>query len=223
MGGDHQRADPGADPVPHGRAEVQRPAQPRRYLLSGLLRCGKCQHTLYRAAREDVRRYVCSSGPDHGGCGGTFVVAAPVEDLITQAVLLRLDTPALADALAGRAAADERTAALAEALSEDREQLGELTALYAAKSITAREWMAARNPIQTRIERAEQAVARATRSDALAGLVGNGGQLRASWSGLNLTRQAAIVRAVLDHAVIGPGTPGIQHFDLNRVQPVWRL
>ncbi len=84
---------------------------PRRYLLSGLLRCGKCQHTLYSAAREDVRRYVCSSGPDHGGCGGTFVVAAPVEDLIAHAVLFRLDTPDLADALAGRAAADGPPAA----------------------------------------------------------------------------------------------------------------
>ena len=196
---------------------------PRRYLLSGLLRCHKCQHTLYRAAREDVRRYVCSSGPDHGGCGGTFVVAAPVEDLIAQAVLFRLDTPELADALAGRAAADEQTAELSQALTEDQEQLAELTALYASKSITAREWMEARNPIQARIDRTELAIARATRSDALAGLVGNGEQLRGAWAGLNLTRQAAIVRAVLDHAVIGPGTRGARAFDPDRVTPLWRL
>jgi site-specific DNA recombinase len=196
---------------------------PRRYLLSGQLRCHKCDHTLYSAAREDIRRYVCSSGPDHGGCGGTFVVAAPVEDLIAQAVLFRLDTPELADALAGRAATDERTAALAQALTADQEQLAELTALYAAKNITAREWMEARNPIQARIGKAEQAIARMTRSDALAGLVGNGEQLRASWAGLNLTRQAAIVRAVLDHAVIGPGTRGAQSLDPERVRPVWRL
>lgn len=154
MGADHRRADPSADPVLHGRAEDQRPAQPpRRYLLSGLLRCHKCDHSLYSAAREDVRRYVCSSGPDHGGCGGTFAVAGPVEDLIAQAVLFRLDTPELADALAGRAAADERTAELAQALAEDQVQLAELTTLYASRSITAREWMEARNPIQARIEK----------------------------------------------------------------------
>ena len=196
---------------------------PRRYLLSGLLRCHKCGHTLYSAAREDVRRYVCSSGPDHGGCGGTMVVAGPVEDLIAQAVLFRLDTPELADALAGRAAADEQTAEMSEALTQDQEQLAELTALYASKSITAREWMEARNPIQARIERTEQAIARATRSDALAGLVGNGEQLRGAWAGLNLTRQAAIVRAVLDHAVIGPGTRGARAFDPDRVRPLWLL
>jgi site-specific DNA recombinase len=56
---------------------------PRRYLLSGLLRCHRCGNTLYSAAREEVRRYVCASGPAHGGCGGTFVVAGPVEELIT--------------------------------------------------------------------------------------------------------------------------------------------
>jgi hypothetical protein len=67
-----------------------------------------------------------------------------VEELIAQAVLFRLDTPELADALAGRAAADERTAALAQAPADDQEQLAELTGLYAAKSITAREWMEAR-------------------------------------------------------------------------------
>ena len=134
-----------------------------------------------------------------------------------------MDTPALADALAGRAAADEQTAALSQSLTEDQEQLAELTALYASRSITAREWMEARNPIQARIDRTEQAIARATRSDALAGLVGNGEQLRGAWAGLNLTRQAAIVQAVLDHAVIGPGTRGIRAFDPDRVTPLWRL
>ena len=196
---------------------------PRRYLLSGLLKCHRCGHTLYSAAREDVRRYVCASGPDHGGCGGTFVVAQPVEDLLSRAVLLRLDTPELADALAGRAAADVRTAALTEELASDQEQLAELTALYAAKAISAREWMDARNPVQARIDKAQQAISRVTRSDALTGLVGNAGQLGATWAGLNLTRQAAIVRAVLDHAVIGPGTRGARVFDAARVTPVWRL
>ncbi|MFW3169179.1 recombinase family protein [Geodermatophilus sp. CPCC 206100] len=32
---------------------------PRAYLLSGLLRCGKCDGTLYSSLRQDSRRYVC--------------------------------------------------------------------------------------------------------------------------------------------------------------------
>jgi site-specific DNA recombinase len=196
---------------------------PRRYLLSGMLRCGKCQGVLFSAARQDTRRYVCSSGPDHGGCGRLTVVAAPVEDLISRAVLLRLDSPELADALTGRAAADEHSAALALALAEDRQQQEELGGLWAAKKIDTAGWLRARGDLEARIRDTETKLARLTRSDALAGLVGNGQQLRASWAELNLTRQAAIVRAVLDHAVIAPGVLGARTLDPDRVQPVWRL
>jgi site-specific DNA recombinase len=101
---------------------------PRTYLLTGLLRCGRCDNKLFSSARGERRRYVCASGPDHGGCGRLTVVAPPLEELIADAVLYRLDTPELADALAGRAAADERSAALAEELSADRAQLDELAA-----------------------------------------------------------------------------------------------
>lgn len=201
--------------------KVTKRRTPQRYLLSGLLRCS-CGNRLFSSARPNSRRYVCLSGPDHGGCGSTTVVAVPVEELITDAVLYRLDTPELADALAGRAAADAETAALAETIAADREQLDELAGLYAAKEIPAREWLAARAPIEARITDAERRVARATRSDALTGLVGNGTTLRAEWDALGLDRQHAIVAAVLDHAVIAR-RPGSRTFDPSRVEPVWRL
>lgn len=196
---------------------------PRRYLLSGMLRCGRCGHTLVSAARETARRYVCPGGPDQPGCGRLTIVAPPVEELIAAAVLYRLDTPELADTLAGRAAADADTAALAEAVGQDRAQLDELAELYAARAIPAREWLAARNPIESRIRDAEKRLARLTNSEALAALVGNGEHLRAQWAGLNLDRQHSIVRAVLDHAVIAPGAVRGSKFDRTRVDPVWRL
>ena len=195
---------------------------PRRYLLSGLLRCHRCGHKLYSSARQDRRRYVCVSGPDHGGCGGTHIAAPNVEELVTDAVLYRLDTPELAAALTGRAAQDEHAAALSEQVAADRAQLDELAALYAAKEITVREWMAARRPIEDRIDVANRSLARLTHSDALDGLVGNGSELRRRWAELNLTRQAAIVAAILDHAAIGPRTAS-NRFDPNRVELVWRL
>jgi hypothetical protein len=170
-----------------------------------------------------TRRYVCASGPDHGGCGRLTVVADPLERMIADAVIWRLDTPALADALAGKAAADEQIAAVAERLSDDKAQLDELATVYAAREITVREWVAARNPIQDRIRDAERRLSRATGSDALHGLVGNAGALRTQWVSLNLDRQHAIVAAILDHAVIAPGTAGARAVDPDRVQLVWRL
>lgn len=38
---------------------------PRSYLLSGMLRCGKCGGKLFSSPRVNERRYVCQSGPDH--------------------------------------------------------------------------------------------------------------------------------------------------------------
>lgn len=192
---------------------------PRRYLLSGLLRCGRCGGKLYSSARETTRRYVCLKGPDHGGCGRLTVVAAPAESLIADAVLYRLDTPELADALAGRAARDDRLTAVSAALAEDQAQLQELAAAYGDKLITMREWLDARRPIETRIAATERQLPQASQTDALTGLPGNGAQLRATWHSLNLTRQAAVIAAVLDYAVIEPGTPGSRALHPARVRP----
>lgn len=77
--------------------------------------------------------------------------------------------------------------------------------------------------IQARVDRQERALSRITRSDTLHGLIGNGAGLRATWDSLPLTRAHAIVRAVLDHATIAPGTVGTRQFDYHRVHPTWRL
>jgi site-specific DNA recombinase len=196
---------------------------PRSYLLSGVLRCGKCGNTLFSSRRETSRRYVCLSGPDHGGCGRLTVVAEPVEQLIADAVLYRLDTRELADALAGRMAADSEYTERAAELAADQEQLEELSGLYATKQIKATEWMAARNPIEARIRDTERRMSRASDTSALTGLVGAGAHLRTQWEGLNLSRQAAIVRAVLDHAIIRAGVNGARSVSPDRVDPVWRL
>jgi len=200
----------------------------RTYLLSGMLRCGRCGNRLYSQARHSnpqnrVRRYVCLKGPDHGGCGRLTVVAAPVEELLTEAVLARLDSPQLAKVLAGKATADADVAALAAQVDADQQRLDELAGLYADGAITAREWIAARDPITDRITAARRDIAAATDTTAVYELAGTGGALRSGWDELDLGRQQAIIKAVLDHAVIAPGTPGSRSLDIGRVAPVWRV
>ena len=196
---------------------------PRSYLLSGMLRCGKCDGKLYSSRRATTRRYVCMSGPDHGGCGKLTIVAEPVEELVTAAVLYRLDTPELGDVIAGRAAQNEQGAALSEALAAEQAQLLELAEMWSAKQLGRSEWMTARGPIEARVNDLERRLARLTRDDVLATVVGNGEALRGQWGELNLTRQNAIVRAVLDRAVIAPAVRRGGVFDPDRVDPVWRV
>jgi site-specific DNA recombinase len=200
----------------------------RTYLLSGMLRCGRCGNRLFSQARHvnpdnRVRRYVCLKGPDHGGCGRLTVVAEPVEHLLTDAVLTRLDSPHLAKVLAGKSSPDRDFAALAAAVEADQARLDELAGLYAEGVISAREWIAARDPITARITQARRNIAQATDTSAVYELAGTGGTLAKQWPDLDLDRQQAIINAVLDHAVIAPGTPGSRRLDINRVQPHWRI
>jgi site-specific DNA recombinase len=194
---------------------------PRRYVLSGMLRCATCGNKLYSSVRGETRRYVCVSGPDHRGCGRLTIVAVPVEEWITEAVLLRLDSPEMADALAGRAAADDRSAALNTALQSDQEQMTELAGMWAAKELSSLEWKAAREPIEARLYSTTRQLGQITGGHTLSGLVGNGSQLRGSWATLNLSRQAAIITAILDFATITPAKTRGRTFDPFRIVPTW--
>lgn len=203
---------------------------PRTYLLSGMLRCGRCEHRLLSAARYErnprhaVRRYVCQSGPDQGGCGRLTVVAEPLEDLLTDAVFARLDSPELADAWAGKVQADADLAELNRQIEEDTQALNELAELYGERPrrITTAEWMTARDPIEARIRDARRKLVRATDTAGLAELIGQGDIVRQQWPDLSIDRRQAIVKTALIYATIGPGTPGTRSLDINRVAPLWR-
>jgi len=195
----------------------------RRYLLSGgLLRCRLCEAVLVARPRDDgTRRYVCAKGPGKPGCGGIAVLAEPVENLITEAVLYRLDTPELAAALAGSTVPDDTGERAA--LVRDRAQLEELARAYGERQITLAEYLAARKPIEARIEAAQRRITRATGTEAIAPYIGDPGALRTAWRDLSLTRQRAIVAALLDRAIVGPGVRGRNRFDPDRIEPLWRV
>ena len=194
-----------------------------RYLLSGLCRCHACGSVMYSVPRYDTRRYLCRSGHDFGGCGTTTITAGPAERIIVEAVLQRLDSPALADALSGRARDTEAGSQLHQRIAEDTDQLAELAELYAARQVTAPEWIAARKSVEQRREQNRRALAQLAGSQAIDPHVGNGDRLRQEWSELNLSRQIAVVEAVIDHVVIGPGRRGVRSVEVERVRPVWRL
>ncbi len=66
----------------------------RSYLLSGMCRCSKCgNQDVLGIPRYDVRRYLCRSGLDFGGCGSITITAEPTEQIITEMVLLPTRQP----------------------------------------------------------------------------------------------------------------------------------
>jgi site-specific DNA recombinase len=197
---------------------------PRRYLLAGMLRCHACGATMVSRPRSDgERRYVCATGPGFAGCGKTAILAPPLEVFVAEAVLERLDTPELEAALRGEAAKDAEAALIQRELDEAQAQSADLAAMWGTNQISRSEWLAARTPIEQRIEQLKRSLSRATRTTALVDYVGKTATLRREWEHLALSRQRAIVEAVLDHVMIGPARRGLNRFDPARVSPVWKL
>lgn len=196
----------------------------RRYLLSGLCRCALCGTKMYSVPRFDTARYLCRSGHDFGGCGRMAITAAHLEAWITEAVLQRLDSMGMAEALAGQTSDDAHAGALHVQVQTDTERLAELAILWADGELDQVQWKAARSRLEQRVADNRRTLARLRGSTVVDDWIGNSRQLRARWSGLALSGQTAIVRAVIDHVVIQPATTrGRTGLDPARVQPVWRL
>ena len=197
----------------------------RSYLLTGgLLRCGLCDTPMVSRPRTDgQRRYVCAKGPGFGGCAKMATVAEPLEGFVADAVLYRLDTPELAAALTDARRANAEHDQLATEVAEDQAMLDQLAADYADKTISHREWLAARQPIQARIDSIKRRLSRVSATHRIDEFVGKSEVLRDAWTDLDLTRQQAIVATVLDHFVVNPAVPGRNTFDTERFTPNWRL
>jgi hypothetical protein len=173
-----------------------------------------------RPRDDGRRRYVCARRPGSDSCGKLAIVADELEEFVGEMVLLRLEGPALAVALAAQNG--EREDVHQRTVDQAAEQLDELAKLYADQKIGATEWMTARAPIEDRLSRAEADLGRSTGTTAISELATGGNDLRARWSSLSMSRQRAILSALIEYVSIGGAVRGRNRFDPDRVAPVWK-
>ena len=210
------------------RALLRDPARSRargveayRYLLTGLVVCGRCEVKMSaRPTARDRRRYVCTR--DRGGCDRCGIDAAGLEVLVTEAVLEAIDSPALADAL-DRRERNTTDAELRRSIAADEAALEQLARDHYVDRVIGRiEFFAAKEPIEARLEDVRARLARQARTMALRAVVGGGSALRASWDQLSFDRRRAVVAAVLDRVTVAPTERANNRFDASRVDLVWR-
>jgi DNA invertase Pin-like site-specific DNA recombinase len=195
----------------------------RRYLLGGLLVCSHCGERLVARPRSGgQRRYACAKGVGFSGCGKTYVTAEAVEQFVTEAVLLRLDSAELQRQVERNAKAAPDSQRWWQEAEAAQEQLDELAAAYGQRQVSMSEWMAARKPIEQRLTDARKQLAKVSRSNVIDRYIGNGDGLRAEWDSLDLSQQHAIVAAVVASVVVGPARRGYNRFDESRLTPRWR-
>ena len=205
-------------------AARRRPGAPGRFLLSGLVRCGRCKSTMRvaRRYRTKARMYGCMKANGQANCGGTWVMADPLEAHVAQLVLAAIDSPALLDALRGIQAgsADDEDVATLRADEQALEQLARDH--YVDHVIERPEYLAARDVLHARVTAIRERLAKPASGTLLRELARDGTAIRAAWEGGDLAWRRQLVGLVADGVVIGPGAPGASRFDPDRVDIAWR-
>ena len=202
-------------------ASGPRRASARKYLLTGFLRCGRCNGRMSAHPRTGkTRAYVCRSNPGYGGCGKMSAKAEPLEELVKEMVLAAVDDAALAEALRARGEADD---GLIESVRRDERALEALSQDFYVDAVISRsEFLAARDGLAARLEGNRARLARRDSRNVVGSFVGGGDALRDAWEAGSLDWRRSVVGALLDYVVIKPGKPGRLAFDPERVEPVWR-
>lgn len=211
-------------PAPH------RHTPPRRYLLSGgVVVCGVCRAPLVgtlkqRRSKRDkqlvrsVPYYSCH--PKGGGRGCVGVLAEPLEELVVNVLLARLDTPAMRRALADDEHAERRSEILTGIDAID-EELAELARMLGAREMTPDEWRIAKATAIQRQQNLRSALVDVPPSTATVDPDG----IRQGWDLMTLDERREIVTMFVATIAVGRATPGLQGFEPARLAPVetwWR-
>ncbi len=192
-------------------------------LTGGFAHCGLCGVKLIGMRRETgVRTYACQANPDKNGCGGVHCIAEPLEALVTEAVMIRLDTPELARLVSrGKAGPANPVADAEKELATATERLDELGEMWAQDQISKAEFLRLGKPVRDRAETAERRLNSLLRRDRTVPWAGKAGVLRAAWPTMSFDQRRAVIDAVVERVIVNP-TKIRGRFDPERVDVVWR-
>lgn len=208
-----------------------RRAAPRSYYLSGgLLICGRCEARLkgrsWTAPDGRPRRraqYACAGAMDHNGCGGTAVMAEPLEDWIASLVIARLSSSTFRARLEA-SGTDPGVDDLYRQLSKLDATADELASAFGAGELDRRAYKVAseRNTTERRAVARELGARVGERSTALTGAPSTESALVSWWSDASVGQRHALTAAVIEQITVGPAIRGQKRFDPERLNIDWR-
>ena len=183
--------------------------------LTGVLTCSLCGHELVGSVAKGGHRYWCAT--PRGGCGKITVSAARIEDYVEQLILGYLTRPDVLRELSAVASSDNVDRARTEA-ADDEAQLAELARLWAAKTVSTPEYLAARKDIEARLSQWHDIIRAATPGSVRSLLTAD--DIPARWASYSPADRREVARAVFPDGVrVCPATATGQ-FDPARVLPV---
>lgn len=193
-------------------------ANGRRYLLSGILRCGLCKGGMVGRPKVGTPRYVCPNTPGGHTCGKMATVADRTDEYVRDLVLTALDSPAMGQRLYEQ---QPDMSGLDEEVRAGEARLEELAAAWAAGEISRKEWMAARVVLEQSVTRARAQLVRRDSRAPLRAFIGTYDEMLDRWQGFNVSQQRAVVSSVLRSIMVTPANR-TKKWDPDRFQhPEW--
>jgi site-specific DNA recombinase len=184
----------------------------RKYLLTGLLVCGRCGAHMTGGARSGngTISYKCRS-PIMGGCGRCSIAITRAEPYVTRTVLAALE------GIERHQEAGDEAQALLEALRAAEADLAQASRdHYVEKLISREEYLAVKPDLEWRIDALRKQVASLSRDiDKI------GPDVAEQWETQSLSWRQSVLKAVLDEVVVHPGL-GTRAAIGDRLTLAWR-
>jgi site-specific DNA recombinase len=218
--------------------EERREARSRRHLLTGFLECGVCGAKLTgrRRGRDGTLHliYSCQVHDTRGrrkGCGRLSRSAEPMNELITEAVLYRYDSPELAAALAGTDES-EGVKTLLTTYNAQKLKLNQLVEDYATGLLNREQLALAKAIVEDSLEKTRSQLSEMQTGRALAA-VPAGQSVREAWEAADVDWRRSLIELVVEKVIVHPGRPGGRRwkdasgrewsFDPEKIEIVWKL
>jgi len=187
--------------------------EPRRYLLTGLLFCGNCDNPMVGQTWHDtrrpgstIRRYRCAKDEAYyhrSGCGKIFRSAEPIELLVSEGVVRRLDSPDFVRALGAQANDGELKAKIDER-EHKRAHQRELLEDRAHGILNRAEYEYAKHIVEDEIEAINRQLDTMQSGRTLARIPLDG-TLRQVWQEADMDFKRDLIRLLVKKIVVLPG------------------
>jgi site-specific DNA recombinase len=187
----------------------------RKHLLKGFVFCGQCGNRMNIISAQDregkyqpafnCRKYDDTRG--EVGCGGVKRRQAPVEELVIDCIMYRLDTPELGDLIAGTGSASPALKQLMRGRDEQAHRLQEILSLYSTGEMTFTEYKTAKTTAQARLDALGRELDKKSSKATLANIPA-GQTVREAWDKADLLWRRQLVDTLIDKIYIDPRVKG---------------
>lgn len=218
-------------------AQYKQRGPARKYLLTGFAYCGRCGNRMNTAPNSYGKaRYVCRRFSDeHGevGCGRLTRLIAPVDYLVTESVIYRLDSANLAKLLQDGRPDDGQLHEAIQDVEQRKQHVHDLADRLGNEPLSTDIVMRALSAAQDALRAAESRLEALTRARAGANIIPAGETVRAAWERSDLQWRRQLLGLLVEKVVIHPSNihgmtkaqrwQGKWVFRPEHVEIVWRV